>query len=79
MKSLIAAIRATFNVSVAEVDHQELWQRTAIGVAVVGAEEYHLRKVAQEVERLVDRWVEVEVDRPRTLRAPRGGLSTAVR
>jgi len=68
VKSLTAAIRAKFNVSVAEVDHHDLWQRTAIGIAAVGAEEYHLRKVAQEVERLVDRWVEVEViDRERSV------------
>ncbi len=50
------------------MDHHDLWQRTAIGVAAVGAEEYHLRKVVQEVERLVDRWVEVEViDRERSV------------
>jgi uncharacterized protein len=61
VKSLTGAIRARFNVSVAEVDHHELWQRTAIGVAAVGAEEYHLRKVAQEVGKLVDRWAEVEL------------------
>jgi uncharacterized protein YlxP (DUF503 family) len=60
VKSLTGAIRSTFNVSVAEVDHQDLWQRTAIAVAAVGAQEYHLRKVMHEVERFVERWVEVE-------------------
>jgi len=48
-------------VSVAEVDHQDLWQRTAIAVAVVGAHEYHLRKVLHEIEQYVERWVEVEL------------------
>jgi uncharacterized protein YlxP (DUF503 family) len=61
VKTLTNAIRSSFNVSVAEVEHQDLWQRTAIGVAAVGAQEYHLRKVLHEVEKLVERWAEVEV------------------
>ena len=61
VKTLTNAIRSSFNVSVAEVEHQELWQRATLGVAAVGAQEYHLRKVLHEVEKLVDRWAEVEV------------------
>jgi hypothetical protein len=61
VKTLTNAIRSSFNVSVAEVEHQDLWQRAALGVAAVGAQEYHLRKVLHEVEKLVDRWGEVEV------------------
>jgi uncharacterized protein YlxP (DUF503 family) len=61
VKTLTNAIRSSFNVSVAEVEHQDLWQRAALGVAAVGAQEYHLRKVLHEVEKLVDRWAEVEV------------------
>jgi len=61
VKTLTNAIRSSFNVSVAEVEHQELWQRAALGVAAVGAQEYHLRKVLHEVEKLVHRWAEVEV------------------
>jgi uncharacterized protein YlxP (DUF503 family) len=47
-------------VTVAEVDHHDLWQRSAIGVAAVAGEQYHLKKVMHEVERYVDRWQEVE-------------------
>jgi uncharacterized protein YlxP (DUF503 family) len=61
VKSLSAAIRQRFPVSVAEVDHQELWQRTALAVAAVGADQHHLRRVMHEVEKLVERWGEVEV------------------
>ena len=35
VKTLTHGIRSTFNVSVAEVDHHDLWQRTAIAVATV--------------------------------------------
>jgi uncharacterized protein YlxP (DUF503 family) len=61
VKSLTASLRQRFNVSVSEVDHQDLWQRAAIGVAAVGAAEYHLRKVTSEIERYVETWPAVEV------------------
>jgi uncharacterized protein YlxP (DUF503 family) len=60
VKTLSAGIRAKFNVSVAEVDHHELWQRTAIGVAAVARESYHARKVMHEVERFIERHPGVE-------------------
>jgi len=61
VKTLTSAIRSRFNVSVAEVDHHDLWQRTALAVAVAAGEGYHARKVLHEVEKLVDRWGEVEL------------------
>jgi uncharacterized protein YlxP (DUF503 family) len=61
VKGLTAALRQAFPVSVAEVDHHELWQRATIGVAAVGADQHHLRRVMQAVEKRVDAWVEVEV------------------
>jgi uncharacterized protein YlxP (DUF503 family) len=59
--SLTAALRQAFPVSVAEVDHQDLWQRATIAVAAVGADQHHLRRVMQAVEKRVDAWIEVEV------------------
>ena len=59
--SLTAALRRRFPVSVAEVDHQDLWQRAAIGVAAVGARQHHLRRVMHEVEKLVEAWDGVEL------------------
>lgn len=35
IKSIIERIKARFNVSVAEVDYHELWNRSMIGLAVV--------------------------------------------
>ena|SRR3712207_2747722 len=61
VKTLTSAIRSRFNVSVAEVDHHDLWQRTALAVAVAAGESYHARRVLHEVEKLVDRWGEVEL------------------
>jgi uncharacterized protein YlxP (DUF503 family) len=61
VKGLTAALRQRFPVSVAEVDHQDLWQRATIAVAAVGADQHHLRRVLHEVEKHVDAWIEVEV------------------
>jgi uncharacterized protein YlxP (DUF503 family) len=61
VKTLTSAIRSRFNVSVAEVDHHDLWQRTALAVAIAAGEGYHAKRVLHEVERLVERWAEVEL------------------
>lgn len=61
VKSLTAAICQRFNVSVSEVDHQDLWQRATIAVASVAGQEHHLRQVASEIRSFVDTWPAVEV------------------
>ena len=61
VKALTAAIRQRFNVGVAEVDHQDHWQRATIAVAAVGGQEYHLRHVTSEIERFVETWPAVEM------------------
>ncbi|MGH2682781.1 MAG: DUF503 domain-containing protein [Actinomycetota bacterium] len=60
VKTISAGLRAKFNVSVAEVDHHDLWQRTTIGVSAVGAQGFHLRKVMHEVERYL--WRQPMID-----------------
>jgi uncharacterized protein YlxP (DUF503 family) len=61
VKTLTASLRQKFNVSVAEVDHQDLWQRAAIAVSSVAGEGYHLRRVMHEVERHIETFPAVEV------------------
>jgi len=61
VKTLTNGLRRKFNVSVAEVDHHDLWQRTAIAVAATGGEQFQLKKVMHEVERFVERWGDVEL------------------
>jgi uncharacterized protein YlxP (DUF503 family) len=73
VKTLIAGLRATFNVSVAEVDHQDLWQRTTIAVSAVSGQTYHARRVMHEVERFIERQPAVEIlDAELTLHQPEG-------
>ena len=74
VKTLTASLRTKFNVSVAEVDHHDLWQRTGIAVSAVGAEGYHLKRVMHEVEKHVERFGPVDViDRSVDLLDPEDG------
>ena len=36
IQSIIARIRKRYNISIAEVDYQDLWQRSCLGFAAVG-------------------------------------------
>jgi len=40
-------LRANFNVSVSETEHQELWQRSLISVVTVGAEDNAVRQTLE--------------------------------
>jgi uncharacterized protein len=48
-------LRTGFNASVAEVDHQDLWQRATLGVAVVGSAPGLLDNVLRDILRAVER------------------------
>jgi len=44
-------LRARFNVSVAELDHQDVWQRSVVGVVSISSDQQNLESVLQAVER----------------------------
>lgn len=55
LRSVTMAVTKKFNVSIAEVDHQDLWQRAAVGISCVSQSMGQCRKVLQEVEKAVGR------------------------
>ena len=59
LRSLKDRLRGHFNVAVAELDHQELWQRALVGVVTLSGDAAHveqsLQAVAAESERLLGR------------------------
>jgi hypothetical protein len=61
VKGLIGGLRAKFNVAVAEVEHQELWQRAALGVSCISESAFHAEKQLREVERFVSHDDRVEI------------------
>ena len=54
LKPLTAALRRSLNLSVAETDHQDLWQRAEIACAAVGS----ARDVVEGTLRAADRLIE---------------------
>ena len=53
LRPIVDGLRSRFNVGVAEVDGQDLWQRAALGVALVGADAGVLQTALRKVERFV--------------------------
>jgi len=49
VKSLIARVRSRFDVSIAEVEDQNLWQRATLGVAYVTSDSRHADEVIGKV------------------------------
>ena len=61
LRPIIDGLRHRLRVSVAEVDHQDTWQRAAIAVAVAAESDGKLRDVLAQVERLVANAPDVEL------------------
>lgn len=50
MRKIQDRLRARFNVAVAELDHQDLWQRAVIGVVSISSDLKVLERILQSVE-----------------------------
>ncbi len=54
VRALKERIRHRLHAAVAEVDHQDLWQRAALGVSVVSGERRQVAEMLQAVRQLVE-------------------------
>ena len=61
VRPLIADLRRSWQVSVAEVDHLQLHRRAAVGVSMVAPDSRHLVEVLDAVERSVAGRPEIEL------------------
>ena len=61
IKGITGGVRAKFNAAVAEVDYQDLWQRSSIGVSVISDTAFHAEKMLREIERFVSRDDRIEI------------------
>src|SRR3989442_3638440 len=52
VKSLKDRLHQRFNVSAAETDHQDLWQRAELTAAVVSTDRRHAEEVLRQADRL---------------------------
>jgi len=61
LKSIKDRVHNRFNVSIAEVGSNDLWQRTQMGVAVVSNQGAHAHSVLEKVAALVEECADVEL------------------
>jgi len=54
LKSLKDRLHNRFNVSAAETDHHDLWQRAELSACVVSTDREHAEQVLREADRLVE-------------------------
>lgn len=63
LHSLKDRLRGKFNLSVAEVDGQDLWQKTVVGMACVANESRHVQQVLEQALNVIKGMPAVEVVR----------------
>lgn len=61
IKSIIDRVRTKFNVSIAEVGNQELWQRCSLVVACVSNDGRHANSVLDSVVGYIEKCSEAEL------------------
>jgi hypothetical protein len=54
LRKLLDRVRARYKVAVNEVDFLDKWQRTAIGVAVLGADGAHVERLLSQILRFME-------------------------
>ncbi|SDL72874.1 DUF503 domain-containing protein [Sediminibacillus halophilus] len=60
VKSLITRLKNDYNIAVSEIDHQDLWQRTGLGLVTVSSDKIHAEKVINQALKLIDSFPELE-------------------
>ena len=61
LTSVTNQLTKRFPVAVAEVDHQDLWKRTTLGIAMVSGQHSQLERMEHSVLRWLESQVDVEV------------------
>lgn len=60
LKRITTRLSQNFNVAVAELDYQDLWQRTKLGIVTVSNDTVHAEKVIQQTLNMIDSFPELE-------------------
>ncbi|MCD5406807.1 MAG: DUF503 domain-containing protein [Desulfotomaculum sp.] len=61
LKSILDRIRSKFNVSIAEVDQQDIWQRSVLGIACVSNQTVHVHSILNNVIKFIDTQESTEI------------------
>ncbi|BDC54897.1 hypothetical protein BAME_18520 [Bacillus sp. M 2-6] len=60
LQRIMTRTRHKFNVTIAEMDYQDTWQRTSIGIAVISSSRVQVEKELQRVLSFIDSFPEIE-------------------
>ncbi|MGH2353006.1 MAG: DUF503 domain-containing protein [Chloroflexota bacterium] len=61
VRSICAQVRRTFNVAIAEVEDQNLWQVAGLAFAVVSADGRHADQMVSEIVDFIERRAEAQL------------------
>jgi uncharacterized protein YlxP (DUF503 family) len=61
LRPIVEGARNRFAVAIAEVDHQDSWQRATLGVAAVSGESSHVVDIVDKVDRFIWSHTDVEI------------------
>ncbi|MFN3698970.1 MAG: DUF503 domain-containing protein, partial [Dictyoglomus sp.] len=53
-RSIIDKVRARFNVSIAEVESQDIWNELVLGISMISTESKHIYEVMSEVIKVIE-------------------------
>ncbi|HOK55961.1 MAG TPA: DUF503 domain-containing protein [bacterium] len=53
IQSLQNKIKSKFNVSIAELEHQDKWQRTVIGLCFVNSEKKEIENICEKIKNMI--------------------------
>lgn len=60
LQRVLTRMKQKFNLSVSETGHQDVWQRTAIGIAVVSSSKAAAERELQKALQFLDSFPEIE-------------------
>jgi uncharacterized protein YlxP (DUF503 family) len=61
LRSLKDRFAGRFNLSIAEIDHQELWQRSVVGMVMISSDRAVLDRSIQAIQAEIERLVPGEI------------------
>ncbi|KAB2494658.1 DUF503 domain-containing protein [Priestia endophytica] len=60
LQRIITRVKGKFNVSIAEIDHQDVWQRTSIGIVTISSAKNISERELYKLLEFVDSFPEIE-------------------
>lgn len=60
LQRVMSRLKQKFNISISEIDHQDLWQRTKIGMVAITSSKQATELELQNALKLIDSFPEIE-------------------